>query len=173
MLIIDPTDTSVRPLLQIVESFVVHATPIRTGLVFKVNSSKAVSGLDDAGVAMLCAFNYVQQSKGAVAAFGFLRSVIGSAEGDKVAVEDVKRELRSQFSEDPVDILDEDSDYIFGRQLSSDFIGRTGLNVFPQALVNGIPLPQAKVSSTEFNMGTRSWPKSNFPGESFLQTFTN
>ncbi|KAH1001727.1 hypothetical protein HUJ04_005706 [Dendroctonus ponderosae] len=116
VLIIDPTDTSLRPLLKIVESFVVHATPIRTGLVFRVNSSKSVSGLDDAGVAMLCAFNYVQQSKGPIAAFSFLRSMLGSTERPQVSVEDVKRELSAQFSEDPADILDEDSDYIFGRQ---------------------------------------------------------
>lgn len=60
-------------------------------------------------------------------------------------MEDVKRELRSQFNEDPQDILGEDSDYDFGRQLSSDFIQRTGLKVFPQALLNGIPLPYDKV----------------------------
>ncbi|XP_019756037.2 UDP-glucose:glycoprotein glucosyltransferase [Dendroctonus ponderosae] len=150
VLIIDPTDTSLRPLLKIVESFVVHATPIRTGLVFRVNSSKSVSGLDDAGVAMLCAFNYVQQSKGPIAAFSFLRSMLGSTERPQVSVEDVKRELSAQFSEDPADILDEDSDYIFGRQLSSDFIDRTGLNLFPQALLNGIPLPQAKITAEDF-----------------------
>lgn len=60
-------------------------------------------------------------------------------------MEDVKKELRSQYNEDPQDILGEDSDYDFGRQLSSDFIQRTGLKVFPQALLNGIPLPYDKV----------------------------
>lgn len=63
-----------------------------------------------------------------------------------MTVEDVKKELRSQYNEDPNDILGEDSDYDFGRQLSRDFIERTGLNTFPQALMNGIPLSQQKVS---------------------------
>lgn len=85
VLIIDPTDTKIRPLLKIVESFVVHATPIRTGLVFNVSSSKSVTGLDDAGVAMLCAFNYVQQSKDASTAFGFIKTVMGNSDGPKVS----------------------------------------------------------------------------------------
>lgn len=150
VLIIDPTDVTIRPLLKIVESFVVHATPIRTGIVFNVSSSKSVTGLEDAGVAMLCAFNYIQQSRDATTAFTFLRTVMGNSEGDKVTVEDVKKELRSQYSEDPHDILGEDSDYDFGRQLSEDFIQRTGLTSLPQALLNGIPLPQPRINIDDF-----------------------
>ncbi|KAL1514204.1 hypothetical protein ABEB36_003497 [Hypothenemus hampei] len=150
VLIIDPTDTTVRSLLKIVDSFVVHATPIRTGLVFKANSSKSLSGLDDAAIAMVCAFNYVQQLKDGPTAFGFLRSVMSNSNGDKIEVEDVKRELRLQFNEDAEDILGPDSDYDFGRQLSEDFIERTGLKSFPSALLNGIPLPQDKINVDEF-----------------------
>ncbi|XP_066258640.1 UDP-glucose:glycoprotein glucosyltransferase [Euwallacea similis] len=150
VLIIDPTDTNIRPLLKIVESFVVHATPIRTGLVFRVNPSKSATGLDDPGVAMLCAFNFVQQTRDALSAYSFLRAVMAASEGEHVTVEDVKKELRSQYKEDPNDILGEDSDYDFGRQLSLDFIDRTGLKVFPQALMNGIPLPQDKMNVEEF-----------------------
>ncbi|XP_066143458.1 UDP-glucose:glycoprotein glucosyltransferase [Euwallacea fornicatus] len=150
VLIIDPTDTNLRPLLKIVESFVVHATPIRTGLVFRVNSSMSATGLDDPGVAMLCAFNFVQQTRDPVSAYSFLRTVLASSEGEHVTIEDVKKELRSQYKEDPNDILGEDSDYDFGRQLSLDFIDRTGLKVFPQALMNGIPLPQDKMNVEEF-----------------------
>ncbi|CAG9768969.1 unnamed protein product [Ceutorhynchus assimilis] len=150
VLIIDPTDPTIRPLLKIVESFVVHATPIRTGLVFKVESSKSVTGLENAGVAMLCAYNYVQQLKDGPTAFAFLRTVMGSSDGEKVTVDDVARELRSQFNEDPQDILGDDSDYDFGRQLSQDFIERIGSTTFPQALMNGIPLPQDKINIEDF-----------------------
>lgn len=84
MLIIDPTDSNIRSILKIVESFVIHATPIRTGIVFKVDPSKDVTGLNNAGVAMLCAFNYVQQTQDPPSAYSFIRSVMSSSEGDQV-----------------------------------------------------------------------------------------
>lgn len=46
--------------------------------------------------------------------------------------------------------LGEDSDYDFGRQLSSDFVQRTGLHTFPQVLMNGVPLPQSQVNADDF-----------------------
>ncbi|KAF7287176.1 hypothetical protein GWI33_002543 [Rhynchophorus ferrugineus] len=150
VLIVDPADTSVNQLFKLLESFVVHVSPIRVGVVFNVNDDKSVTGLQDAGVAMLCAYNYVQQNKGALTAFSFLRGLLKDSDGKKVAIEDIKRELKNQYSDDPNDILGEDSDYDFGRQLSKDFIERTGLSVLPQALLNGIPLPQQKVNIDDF-----------------------
>ncbi|XP_060516530.1 UDP-glucose:glycoprotein glucosyltransferase isoform X2 [Cylas formicarius] len=150
VLIIDPTDVATRPILKLVESFVIHVAPIRVGLVFKVSSSKVLTGLDDAGIALVCAFNYITQIKDGATALTFLRTTMGSAEGEKVTVEDVKRELKQQFGAYPEEILGEDSDYDFGRQLSEDFISRTGLLKFPQALLNGIPLPENKVNLDDF-----------------------
>lgn len=46
--------------------------------------------------------------------------------------------------------LGEDSDYDFGRQLSADFIQRTGLGSSPQALMNGIPLPKNQLNLDDF-----------------------
>lgn len=97
MLIIDPTDTSIRSLLKIVESFVIHATPIRTGIVFKVDPSKDVTGLTDAGVAMLCAFNYVQQTQDSSSAYSFIRSVMSSSEGDQVFIASFYTNCHSYF----------------------------------------------------------------------------
>ncbi|XP_074027064.1 UDP-glucose-glycoprotein glucosyltransferase [Leptinotarsa decemlineata] len=149
VLIIDPTDPKTRGVLKLVESFVLHTAPIRVGIVFNVTDSSNLSGLDDAGVAMQCALNYVTQSKDAPTALSFIRTILQAAE-ERVTVEDVKAHLRSQYDEDPVDILGEDSVYDFGRQLSFDFIQRTGLKVFPQALLNGIPLPQKQITVDEF-----------------------
>lgn len=46
--------------------------------------------------------------------------------------------------------IGEDSDYDFGRQLAQDFVQRTGLRKFPQALLNGIPLPEKQINLDEF-----------------------
>ena len=58
------------------ESFVVHSAPLHVGVVFAVNSSSSVSGLDDAGVAVLCAYNYVSQYKNQKSALNFLQQVL-------------------------------------------------------------------------------------------------
>lgn len=64
-----------RGILKLVESFVVHSAPLRVGIVLGVNSSTSLTGLDDAGVAMQCAYNYVVQQKNPSAAYSFLTSV--------------------------------------------------------------------------------------------------
>ncbi|KAG5893498.1 hypothetical protein JTB14_010548 [Gonioctena quinquepunctata] len=163
VLIIDPTDPETKDVLKLVESFVIHTTPIRVGIVFNVTDSHSVSGLDDAAVAMQCALNYVTQSKNAPTALSFIRTILQSAK-DRVTVDDVKAQIRSQYDEDPVDILGEDSVYDFGRQLSHDFIHRTGLKVFPQALLNGIPLPQNQITVDDFEEAVLQEIMSQTPG---------
>lgn len=70
--------------------------------------------------------------------------------GDEVTVENVKVELKKQFGDDSIDVLEEDSDYDFGRQLALDFIQRTGQRVLPQALLNGIPLASSSLNVDDF-----------------------
>ncbi|KAJ3654931.1 hypothetical protein Zmor_014082 [Zophobas morio] len=149
IIIIDPTEPKSRELVKLLESFVVHTAPLRVGIVFAVDSSTELTGLKDAGVAMQCAFNYVSQKKNPLAALSFVKTVLTSAD-EEVTVENVKTELKQQFGDDYLDVLDEDSDYDFGRQLSLDFIQRTGQRVLPQALLNGIPLPSSSLTVDDF-----------------------
>lgn len=74
VVIIDPTNVDVG-LLKLLESFVMHMVPLRVGLVFSVNPTTGVTGLQDASVAVLCAFNYVSQVKTSRAALTFLNNV--------------------------------------------------------------------------------------------------
>lgn len=71
----NPVETEHRGIFKLLESFVVHTAPIRVGIVLAVNSSTKLTGLDDAGVALLCSFNYVVQQKNPQAALSFLTSV--------------------------------------------------------------------------------------------------
>ena len=59
----DPSKKETRPLLKLLESFYVHRAPTRIGIVFTVNEDQNVSGMTDAGVAFLCAYNYIAQEK--------------------------------------------------------------------------------------------------------------
>ncbi|XP_026682082.1 LOW QUALITY PROTEIN: UDP-glucose:glycoprotein glucosyltransferase 1-like, partial [Diaphorina citri] len=63
VIICDPSKKESIPLLKLIESFYVHSAPLRIGLVFNINPSDEVTGLQDAGVAMLNVFNYIGEIK--------------------------------------------------------------------------------------------------------------
>ncbi|KAF5269322.1 hypothetical protein FQR65_LT02624 [Abscondita terminalis] len=151
VLIINPTDKEMKGILMLLESLVIHSAPLRVGLVLAANPSLQINGLEDAGVGVLCAFNYVAQKQDAVAALSFLTALYKSTNGETVTVEDVKNQLKKKYdADDYEDIIGEDSAYDFGRQLTEDFIQRTGLRTFPQALLNGIPLQSTQLNVNDF-----------------------
>lgn len=62
VIVAEPQKASTSDLIRLVEGFITHNAPVRIGLVMSVNSDQTLRGYDDAGVAMLCAFNYVAQN---------------------------------------------------------------------------------------------------------------
>lgn len=75
---------------------------------------------------------------------------MGAAGDKKVSVDNVKAQLKKEYGADIDEVLGSYSDYDFGRQLSYDFIQRLGRNVYPQALLNGIPLPANQLTVEDF-----------------------
>ena len=71
----DPSKRGSRGLLKNLEAFYVHRAPTRIGIVFAVNDSPEVSGMDDAGVALLDAFNYISGNKQPYDALAFITDV--------------------------------------------------------------------------------------------------
>lgn len=59
---VDPSQPEARPLLRLAESFLVHQAPLHVGVVFAVNPDPDLTGNDDAGVAMLEAYNFASES---------------------------------------------------------------------------------------------------------------
>lgn len=55
---------------------------------------------------MQCALNYVMQKKDGSAALRLINSILEKA-GEAVTVNDVKEQLKTQYGEDPEDILGE------------------------------------------------------------------
>lgn len=73
--------------------------------------------------------------------------------------EDIKMStLRKHFEKsakelnaDQVDeVLGEDSDYDYGRQLATEFVDRLGYDKSPQALLNGVPLEESVLNEKKF-----------------------
>lgn len=61
------------------------------------------------------------------------------------------KESRNELNADQVDdILGEDSDYDYGRQLASEFVDKLGFVKSPQALMNGIPLDDSLLNEKHF-----------------------
>lgn len=48
------------------------------------------------------------------------------------------------------EILGEDSDYDYGRQLAGEFVERLGFERSPQALMNGIPIEESLLNDKKF-----------------------
>lgn len=75
---------------------------------------------------------------------------------EKITGKIVSKQLRKSFSsvtaEQADDILGEDSDFDYGRQLSAEFLDRVGLSTASgtQGLLNGIPLPASQMNVDDF-----------------------
>lgn len=153
ILIVDPLSEASRPLISTAETLYAHSAPIRVGFVFETNFDTSLTGQDDPSIAVNNAFHYLLESKGPKEAVHFLSSLSKDfdkkksletnsiEDDDKIQVSDVIKALKSRDpSADMTYILGEASEYDVGRHLANDFIRRTGFKVFPQALLNGVPV---------------------------------
>lgn len=71
------------------------------------------------------------------------------------------------------EVLGEDSDYDYGRQLATEFVERLGHAKLPQALINGVPLEESVLNEKKFEeavlsevlMQTMPFQKAVFNGQ--------
>lgn len=179
VLVVDPLQTEGRSVIKLAESFVIHQAPIRLGLVFDARA--AVESTADDYVAISCAFNYVSQKKDARAALSFLTDIYAAvSETDVITKKHITNQLTKEFSSlsssVAKEILAEDSDYDYGRQLATEFVQRLGFGAVsqPQALLNGAPMPSNVISAdsdfeeaifTEIMSQTTALQKAVYRGE--------
>ncbi|XP_059620979.1 UDP-glucose:glycoprotein glucosyltransferase [Phlebotomus argentipes] len=153
VLIVDPVTSAARGILKLAESFVQHSAPVRLGVV--LDFQKAEGAKEEVYNAILRAFNYVTQKKSAKEALSFLSELYSAINAERdVTVEDIQMQLKRGNSgltpEQIKDIIDEDSDYDYGRQLSMEFVQRLGSTASPSAIMNGVPLPSASLTVDDF-----------------------
>ncbi|MFH4973666.1 hypothetical protein AB6A40_000375 [Gnathostoma spinigerum] len=150
--IVDPSVRESRSLLKYAYTFFAHEIPIRLGVVFVVNENKAVSGLQDASVAMLNLYNYVKTDEGVANAILALTKVYDAAEGrDFLTAKDVVRHFSKVYSDQDVnDVFGPESDYDHGRTTGQEFLRKSGLGSTPKVLLNGIVLDDAGITPERF-----------------------
>lgn len=138
VIIVDPTSKTSGPPLKLGETLLKHATPVRVGLVIAPNTDNPALE-----AAVRSAFNYVAQEKNSnKEAYYFLTQLLNPSEDDKLDIDFVKKQLSKYVGSgsNVDDIVSEDSEYNFGRQLSEEFVAKIGNNNYPQVLINGVPL---------------------------------
>ena len=69
----DPLDKESKELLKMAEAFYVHSVPIRIGLVFVLKPEASV--MQDPGVALAHAFDYIKKEENAVKGLTFITDV--------------------------------------------------------------------------------------------------
>ena len=87
---------------------------------------------------------------------------------------DIKKAIKAIDKKADINyILGEESEYDVGRHLAKDFVKRTGFKKFPQALLNGVPLPSNQINAESFEeviltnimMQTPAMQKAVYKGE--------
>ncbi|KAL1423916.1 hypothetical protein MTO96_020712 [Rhipicephalus appendiculatus] len=154
VVIADPSKEDVRDILKLAESFYIHRAPLRIGLVFAVNPNMSVTGNEDAGVAMLNAFNFISQNTVPYDGLSFITDVYAVTKSGPITAETVIAQFKLKFpGEDLEMIFGEDSDYDTGRKLAWEFINKTGITGTPQALMNGVLLKPSHLNADMFEEG--------------------
>jgi UDP-glucose:glycoprotein glucosyltransferase len=153
VLIFDPIKSDARDLIRMSESFVSNMAPIRLGIVF--DTQAGIGELDPVYRTINCAFNYMHQKKSAREALSFLLDIFASTEKDvDVELETVRsvfKKTNNKMTKSELDdVLGEDSDYDYGRQISEEFIERLGVKKLPQALLNGVLLNEKLLNREEY-----------------------
>uniref|UniRef100_A0AAY5EX87 UDP-glucose ceramide glucosyltransferase-like 1 n=1 Tax=Electrophorus electricus TaxID=8005 RepID=A0AAY5EX87_ELEEL len=151
VMILDPTHENTAELLSVAEMFYTNNIPLRIGLVFVVNDGDDVDGMQDAGVAVLRAFNYIADEVDNQMAFDALVSMLNRVpSGGKLKVEHVVGVLEKRYPYVKVNsVLGADSAYDTNRKEGRAYYEQTGVGPLPVVLYNGMPLQREQLDPDE------------------------
>ncbi|XP_053565723.1 UDP-glucose:glycoprotein glucosyltransferase 1 isoform X2 [Bombina bombina] len=156
VLIVDPVHESTSELINVAEMFLSNYIPIRIGLVFVVNDSDDIDGLQDPGVALLRTFNYVADEVDNYHAFQIVTSIYNKVRsGEKLTVKHVTSVLEQKYPYVEISsILGRDSAYDQFRKEGKEYFLQTGLSPLPVVLFNGVPFQKDQLDPDELDTVT-------------------
>ncbi|XP_066089084.1 UDP-glucose:glycoprotein glucosyltransferase 1 isoform X1 [Saccopteryx bilineata] len=149
--IVDPAHETTAELVNTAEMFLSNHIPLRLGLIFVVNDLEDVDGMQDAGVAVMRAYNYVAQEVDDFHAFQTLTHIYNKVRtGEKVKVEHVVSVLEKKYPSVEVNsVLGIDSAYDQNRKEARSYYEQTGVGLLPVVLFNGVPLEKEQLDPDE------------------------
>ncbi|XP_056283243.1 UDP-glucose:glycoprotein glucosyltransferase 1 isoform X2 [Pseudoliparis swirei] len=156
VIILDPTQENAVELLSVAEMFYANNIPLRIGLVFVVSQDDDVDGMQDAGVALVRAYNYISDEVDSQSAFEAVILMFNRvAIGGKLSVEDVVKVLEKRFSYVEVSsVLGADSSYDSNRKEGVAYYQQTGVGPLPVVMYNGIPYQREQLDPDELETVT-------------------
>uniref|UniRef100_A0A8C7XD53 UDP-glucose ceramide glucosyltransferase-like 1 n=1 Tax=Oryzias sinensis TaxID=183150 RepID=A0A8C7XD53_9TELE len=156
VVILDPTQENSAELLSVAEMFYSNNIPLRIGLVFVVSDEDDIDGMQDAGVALVRAYNYISEEVDSQAAFdGVITMFNRVPAGGKLSVSDVVKVLEKRFPYVEVSsILGADSSYDNNRKEGRAYYEQTGVGPLPVVMYNGIPYRKEQLDPDELETVT-------------------
>nr|KAF6428721.1 UDP-glucose glycoprotein glucosyltransferase 2 [Rousettus aegyptiacus] len=154
ILFIDPAQEYTMDFIKLAERLYYHKIPLRIGFVFIINTDDEVDGMDDAGVALWRAFNYIADEHDVSQAFISITHMYQKVKKQNtLTVDNVKSVLQNKFpSANVQDILGIHSIYDDERKAGANFYKMIGLGPLPQALFNGESFNREELNIKELEM---------------------
>uniref|UniRef100_A0A7N6BL73 UDP-glucose ceramide glucosyltransferase-like 1 n=1 Tax=Anabas testudineus TaxID=64144 RepID=A0A7N6BL73_ANATE len=153
VIILDPTQENASELLSVAEMFYANNIPLRIGLVFVVSHDDDIDGMQDTGVALVRAYNYIRDEVDSQSAFEAVISVMPI--GGQLSVGDVVKVLEKRFPYVEVSsVLGADSSYDGNRKEGRAYYEQTGVGPLPVVMYNGIPYQREQLDSDELETVT-------------------
>ncbi|KAM7403318.1 hypothetical protein PAMA_003984 [Pampus argenteus] len=156
VIILDPTQEHTAELLSVAEMFYSNNIPLRIGLVFVVSDEDDIDGMQDAGVALVRAYNYISDEVDSQSAFEAVMSMFNRVSvGGKLSVGDVVKVLEKRFPYVEVSsILGADSSYDSNRKEGRAYYEQTGVGPLPVVMYNGVPYQREHLDPDELETVT-------------------
>uniref|UniRef100_A0A8C2WXG0 UDP-glucose ceramide glucosyltransferase-like 1 n=1 Tax=Cyclopterus lumpus TaxID=8103 RepID=A0A8C2WXG0_CYCLU len=158
VVILDPTQENAVELLSVAEMFYANNIPLRIGLVFVVSEEDDIDGMQDAGVALVRAYNYISDEVDSQSAFEAVILMFNRvAIGGKLSVGDVVKVLEKRFPYVEVSsVLGADSSYDSNRKVRGwvAYYQQTGVGPLPVVMYNGIPYQREQLDPDELETVT-------------------
>uniref|UniRef100_H2UQ26 UDP-glucose ceramide glucosyltransferase-like 1 n=1 Tax=Takifugu rubripes TaxID=31033 RepID=H2UQ26_TAKRU len=156
VMILDPVQEYAAELLSVAEMFYTNNIPLRIGLVFVVSDEEDVDGMQDAGVALVRAYNYISNEVDSQSAFDAVISMFNQIPlGGLLSVGNVVKVLEKRFPYVEVSsILGADSSYDANRKEGGAYYKQTGVGPLPVVMYNGIPYQREQLDPDELETVT-------------------
>ncbi|XP_034050699.1 UDP-glucose:glycoprotein glucosyltransferase 1 [Thalassophryne amazonica] len=156
VIILDPVQESSSELLSVAEMFYSNNIPLRIGLVFVVSDEDDIDGMQDPGVALVRAYNYIYDEVDSQSAFEAVMAMFNHVPvGGQLSVGDVVKVLEKRFPYVEVSsILGADSSYDNNRKEARAYYEQTGIGPLPVVMYNGIPYQREHLDPDELETVT-------------------
>uniref|UniRef100_A0A8C2WW12 UDP-glucose ceramide glucosyltransferase-like 1 n=1 Tax=Cyclopterus lumpus TaxID=8103 RepID=A0A8C2WW12_CYCLU len=157
VVILDPTQENAVELLSVAEMFYANNIPLRlVGVIRDVVND--IDGMQDAGVALVRAYNYISDEVDSQSAFEAVILMFNRvAIGGKLSVGDVVKVLEKRFPYVEVSsVLGADSSYDSNRKVRGwvAYYQQTGVGPLPVVMYNGIPYQREQLDPDELETVT-------------------